>query len=398
MGYNRTGRRLYGQSYAQPYGMGAVAAVGGHRKRPLPFGPGASRKRLSGRRIPYGSGSETVTRRRQNQGGGDYTQISVARLNTGRKQPLTLENLAKQVNARNELTIYRWNGMKSFDDNGYYFCGKFDQTATGRKYMPCYMYDLTGVINTTPASGVIGQQALSRMYVQNTTGYVGWEPYQHLLSDGSTSSTTVSLESASTSSTAVNYPHQKSFLKWHDVRMNLWGAKTKAVKWVVQVVKLTDEAMDPWTPKPSPGSGNSDGEYQAFWQSMVKPYAYNPIAVVNPLMNRKIKVLRTYSTIIQPTSSFENDADPHVKTLRWFMRWDRTVDYSQSNRFLGTGGDVANQADFIQEEAAYGSTSTDSKSKLFLLVRCQSPTEVTTEVNTDSPSFDLMVRAAHLAQ
>lgn len=406
MPFRKIGSSQLGKRYrVRKVGLAAaMGALGGATRyiRQRAIAPTSSQRAVASAKAAISmarSATRVITRRKkQLPPDGDYNQISVARLQTGRKKRVTLGWLNKQMQAKNELTVYRWNGLKSFDDNGYYFIGKHFNALGNIINCPLYLYDLTGIINTT-SSGVQNAICLKRMTLTTPTGLVGWTDQLHLLSDGSSTSAGIALESASTASSVVNYPHQTSILKWHDVKMNLWGAKARAVKYVIQVIKIDDEILDPWTVKAAAAGGTADdNKYQAFWQSMVKPYAYNPIAYVDPKMKQKYKVLKTYSCIIQPTSTTESDADPHVKTLNWFMRWDRIIDYSQdSARFTGVN-DVVNEADFLNEEAKYGATTTDTKSKLFLLIRAQSTFQSETVDNTNMPSFDLMVRAAHVAQ
>jgi len=328
--------------------------------------------------------------------GGDYSQFTAAKMNTGRKKKTTLAALTREVHNKSETVIYRFNGMNNFNDNGYYWCGKNLLAAASRTDLPLYMVDLTSVNNTGIGGIQIYGQPTYRCSV-STTGVIGWSICNSTTNDGTTTVSTWVPEKIPSFSTSVNNPHEKSKLLWTDVRLNLWGAKNKAVKYTVQVVKLLDDALDPQLSDDTL-SGPPYARKNAFYQGLIKPYVYNPLAQTSQsLIQKGLKVLKTYETIIQPTSSTESDIDPHVKVLKWFMRWDREFNYKETAVKLTTATDLCEQADYANQQVEC-LCYTKPKAKLWLMIRAsayQSQSDATVD-NTVSPSFDMCVRTCHV--
>jgi len=330
--------------------------------------------------------------------GGDYSQFTTAKMNTGRKSRVTLRSLTKELHSKNETTTIRYGGMNNFNDNGYYWCGKNLLVAGARTDLPVYMFDLTSCMNTGTAGISVNANPLFRANVAAATGVIGWSQGNSLQTDGVSTTTNWFHEKAPSTATSVITPHEKSRLLWTDVRMNLWGAKNKAIKYTVQVVKLLDDVLDPnYVTDTTAGAGFA--KHNSFWQGMTKPYTYNPLALTSIGQLKGIKVLKTYETIIQPTSSTESDIDPHVKVLKWFMRWDREINYKETASRIGTASDLTEQADYAaQVTTCLGVTK--PRAKLWVLIRAsayQSQTDAAVD-NTVSPSFDMIVRANHVFQ
>lgn len=338
-----------------------------------------------GRKIP------AIRSRKGGGGGGDYQQFTVDGLKTGRKKRTTLSALTKEVRQQNETVIYRFQGMKSFDDWGNYWMAKFN-SGDINTYLPLYCYDLTSVINSM-STGTVASKPFMRAYVQNNNGRVFWN---NVFGQDQTGAGSLFLqtEKAPSSAGTLNNPHGKSRLLWNQVNLTLWGAKQKAVKYIVQVVKL-DERLDPWKIDNHVDNDPDDNYTQAFYQSLIKPMTYNPIAYINPQSRRGMKVLKSYTTIIQPTSTTENDADPHSRILKWFMRWDRDLNYFTDAQRLQAATPLLEDSDFAQSIQT-NDVYTTSKSKIFLLIRATNYKTSISEESTTSGSFDLMVRSCHV--
>lgn len=330
---------------------------------------------------------------------GGYSQVQSTTMKSGRKPRMTLGRLVKEVHNKNESTTLRYSGMNDFNDNGYYWCGKNTLTASGRTDLPMYMVDLTSVNNTTIGGTLIYGNPMYRAAVTTATGAIQWTggAAQHPTTGVATPNWFYEKQPAPT--TAISNPHEKSRLLWTDVRLNLWGAKNKSIKYTVQVIKLLDDCIDPLFPATSTDPA-SLAKHTAFWQGMIKPYTFNPLALTSAsVVSRRIKVLKTYETVIQATSSTENDVDPHVRVLKWFMRWDRDFNYAETAAILDTGTELINEADYALQNTEY-TNFTRPKAKIWLLIRAAAyagQTDSTVD-NTVSPSFDACFRAHHIMQ
>lgn len=383
----RTGRKLK-QSFSA-YGMDRLAAA---------YKRGAFGGMRGTRRKGWIQSDKAMITRANNASvqGGDYSQFTEKRLVTGRKKKVTLARLTKEVHQKSEPTIYRFGGMNQGPGaNGYFWCNKVISADAITDSLPLYMYDLTSCINIVNGVETFAQP-LYRAKTTVADGSITWEYVSGQTNTGA-SSPNLQLEKATSTSTLPDYPHEKSRLLWTDVRLNLYGAKTKAIKWTIQVVKLLDDCLDP-IPTNAPASPNYEYfKKNVFYQGLTKPYCYNPLALTSAgLVTRKYKVLKTYTTVVQPTSTTESDANPHCKILKWFMRWDRDINYSQRGAFLTSGNAFLDDADFAQE-ISQAAPYTKPSQKIFLMIRASDYTaQSQTNTNSTHGSFDMAIRQCHV--
>lgn len=331
-------------------------------------------------------------------GGGDYQQRSVVNLSSGRKPKLTISRLNKDIKNTTEIVTLKWHGVKAFDDNGYYWINTgpvVDTGVTTHYQMPCYIFDLTQL----PQSTVI-PQPFKRANIVNTAGavdpdsspgHVIWSDITGLsITGGSASTANFLVEKKPRSGSTDSQACEKSQLLWTQIKMNLWGAKNKAIKYKVELIKILDTQGDPW-------EYSDYGQHTAMWQPQLKDLVFNPICKSGQAATSKfIKVLKSYTKVIQPTSSTENDADPHVVTLKMFNRWNRYLSYVKNNTsYLNTPNNQLYDVDYVQTAGTHLSSETHSKDKIFLLIRAEVYSTQQVPDNTLSPSFDLVVRTCH---
>lgn len=403
--FKRRGRGLKqtgGVAYPYPYsGMAASAAAGTLRSHPVTRRVGLHKRANYDTELRFRRqrlAQRWRNKRKQGVSGGDYTQFTEDRLKSGYKKRTTLSRLVKEVRNKDETVIYRFSGMNNFNDNGYFWCGKTINTSTSKTMLPMYMFDLTSCVNVVN-NVVTAAQPFQNAQANSGLGTITWDTVGGQLANGTTNTgASWQYEKMPSSSSTLTTPHEKSRLKWTDVRLNLFGCKNKAIKWCVQVVKLGDEALDPRLSGDLVLATDAQLKHNAFYQGLIKPYTYNPLALTSAdRITKNLKVLKTYTTIIQPTSSVENDTDPHIKVLKWFMRWDRDMNYCERANSLTTAADLTEQADFSVQQAQQ-SCYTNTRSKIFLLIRAsayQAQTDVLPD-NTVAPSFDMCVRACHV--
>lgn len=329
-------------------------------------------------------------------GTGDYNQMMINKIVGGYKPRTTLMRLAKEVRQRSETVVYRFQGLKSFDDNGYYFANVGLNAGITATDLPMYIYDLTSITNVGTGGALVEAQPLRRASWNISTSNIDWTAMSGVMADGTTTSTRMQVEKRPWNST-LSYPHEKSRLLWSDVKLNLWGTQSKPTEWTIQIVKLYDENLDPWN------TPTNTVEHSTFWQSQIKNYVYNPIATTSQsIVRRGMKVLKTYTKVIQPTANYENDPDPHVVTLKMFNKWYRDISYKNAGQLLS--GDIANTIlapDYVSATtSAQCKEYTDTGSKIFILLRAKvfSRQDSPTINNITSPSFDIVARTCHETQ
>lgn len=332
--------------------------------------------------------------------GGDYSQFTFAKMKTGYKRKTTLRSLTRELHGKNETSIFRFGAMNPFNDNGFFFCGKNRLTVANRTDLPLYMFDLTSLNNTGSGGAAVTAVPFQRAYIDSAAGFIGWSDVAGENPDGSTVTNTWINEKLASTATGIYKPHEKSRLLWTDLRLNLWGAKNKAVKYTIQLVKLNDQALDPRRASALDAGTDDYKKHSAFYQGLIKPYTFNPLSLTSvSKISRYMKVLKTYTTVIQPTSSSENDSDPHVKSLKWFMRWDRDLSYIGTALYLTSATELNEDGDYAYQNSE-NSAYVLPRQKIFLMIRATAYQEqVDAGVdNTVSPSFDMTVRACHVTQ
>lgn len=330
--------------------------------------------------------------------GGDYQQREVVSLTSGKRPRFNLSRLTKEIKNNTETVIMKWHGAKTFDDNGYYWCGSgivVDTGVTTHYTMPCYIFDLTQILQNTSIC-----QPMKRANIVNTAGAIDpdsvpgnviWSDVPGLsITGGSASTANFLIEKKPRSGSTDSAAYEKSQLLWTQIKMNLWGAKNKAIKYKIQLVKITDTQADPW-------EYSDYNQHTCMWQPELKNLVFNPICNSGQKARSKfLKVLKTYTKVIQPTSSTENDADPHVVTLKMFNRWHRWLNYvKNTSSFLNTPSTQLYDVDYVQTSGTQCTAETHSKDKIFLLIRAEVYTPQQVPDNTVTPSFDLVVRTCH---
>lgn len=317
------------------------------------------------------------------------TEKAVSRLSK-RVSNLTLLN--RYVRANQEKVIYKWNGVKNFDDNGFYwFNNKADITDT--RYLPIYSFDLTSCVNTTNNGITIPSIPMHQMY--QVGGGIGFAASLCPDVSGGTSLTsTWGLERAPyTNSVDVispATPHSKDILKWLSIKTNLWGCKNRSTKFRLEIVQFKDDALLPVS------MVSANDKRTALFQSLVKPLAYNPIASIQTDLRKKMRVIKSETFIIQPTSTTETDQDPHVRTVNWFMRLDKMLDYSQKGQKISNVTDVVDDSDYVQNVGQQNDCYIDPTKRMYLMLYATNfGADAEFNSNVETPSFDLVVRACH---
>lgn len=381
------GRRTLKQKRTLPYMM----ATSG---RAIATGAGLAYGAVKGYKAKTGykqgkSKSQTMTktlRKNVSTDQGGYSQHTIKNRKTYLSKKISLlKQLNRSAKAQEEKLVYRWNGVKEFNDHGYYWLRH--RAIADRRYMPCYAFDLTSCINSDGSTSIIAQP-LSQLYT--VAGQIGFEAQNNLSADGITATPNLHLERAPGSSLATVAPHNTSLMKWISLKMNLWGCKNRSTRYLVQIVRFKDEELMPHHITPH------NTNRTALFQSIMKPFVFNPVSTTGSQLRKYMKVLRSETFIIQPTSTTETDQDPHVKTLNWFIRLNRLVDYAVRQNVLTTDADLADQADFITTQGPQNDCYPNPTSRLYLMIYASNYGAEETDNNGDTPSFDLSARMCHI--
>lgn len=366
----------------------AIRLVGRKRRS------GGNRRR-GAKRARYGSRSSTLSQRRAQPEVGSYQQFTNESRSFGRR--LTGNRLrASLVRAATQPIIFSYKGVKNFDNNGYYLMANCANEIDRSLPVMCCL------LNGNPLQGP-SFCPLKQLWCKTggaSDGNFYWVDCPGIdpqLQVGT--KTTMSVEHADGMNLTEDMNIARMHWKWSEIKLNLWGAKSKAVKWVVQIVRVTEDNMSPWHIPASTALGD---EAQQNWEETVKQFTYNPITKLNYEKAKKIKVLKTWERVIQPTSTTENDADPHVHTLKWFSRWDKNVSFNRVNLAQYDGlVNISDDAELVgqMEKTQLGQQSYSGlpyeKSQIFLFIRASDYVNKAFEAGTNDlcGSFDLSIRS-----
>lgn len=293
----------------------------------------------------------------------------------------------KLTRSQLETVIYRWNGVKSFDSYGNYWMQ--NRTVTGVRYLPLYMFDLTSVYENPTGTN---SNPFLQLCQSSTTGVMAFTPKDN----GATGAgLTWFVEKSPTSATDPPDPFSKSFLKAVSIKLNCWGAKTKAAQYTIQLVKFLDDEL-----VPSHGTYTADlalgtAKRSDFYQNLIKTLTYNPIAQTGGTYRGRMKVLKSETFTLQPNDTSDGDTDPNVKTVSMYVAMNRIISYQESAAVLPTDTQLNENASFAQLNSAQFKPQTRPKARVYLMIRCSNYKADVAESNDQTPSFDLMIRANH---
>lgn len=386
----RKGRRIKQLgSYAA---AGAMFRAGGTRKRPRT----ATR---TSRRVRRRFGS----RRKSNTESGGYQQFTTESKLTGRRIGEVLRNKLMMRSAK-ESVIFSFRAVKNFDDNGAKFL-RHAYNATDRS-IPCYAL----LLNGRQFAEETGVKPLRSLWANASAGADDGRLYWATETGNDPTTGALTRETLVTEYTPTHMTTfsgvgggQKLFWDWTELKLNLWGAKNKAIKFCIQIVKVMEDEVSPMY---NASAALINTAAQQAWEEQVKQFTYNPIVQINYEQRKKIKVLKTWNRIIQPTSTTENDADPHCHVLKWFSRWNRNVNYDQvvlsdfpesTSRYPHTvdDADFANAKFYVDQFQRPASQLPRGTEQVFLVIRASDydPKPFEGVSNSTCGSFDVLMRS-----
>jgi len=295
----------------------------------------------------------------------------------------------KLTRSQLETVLYRWNGVKAFDTNGYYWMNNRVVTA-GRRDLPLYLFDLTS-IRENP-NGVLAQPMLQ---LTGTAGVSAFDIRNGAsLAGAGAPGPNWACEKAPVDF-INNEPQSKTYLKSLSIKMNCWGAKTKAAQYTIQLVKFLDDELVPSHDGYAADVALATTKRTDFYQNLIKSLTFNPIAQTGGSYKGRMKVLKSETFTIQPNSLDDGDTDPNVRTVSMFVAMNRIISYQEAATVLTADADVSDNAAVAQQASPQFLPQTRPKQRVYLMIRCSNYKLDTADSNVDTPSFDLMIRANH---
>ena len=290
----------------------------------------------------------------------------------------------KLVRANREYKVLGFRNVKNFDDHG----AKpiFSLQSGTDLVQPLHIYALNSCIQDE-----VPNPARQLMF-DPTTKQWRWHSMPGL---GPAANSDYGLQLIKQSHSGDQF--DRAYHEYTHLKMNIWGAKTKAVRWQIDVLKPLSDEVNPfhW----AIGVPVNTVAAQAY-EEMLKQYTFNPISKIDHYVKRNFKTVKSISFIIQPTSTTESDQDPHVKTIDWFMRVNQMLNFDKVTRNSDgayTMQDGTNLKTAVQEDARTVHQSAEyprDKQVLLLMIRASDYSPATTPFsNNIHGSYDIDFRS-----
>lgn len=241
---------------------------------------------------------------------------------------------------------YFFKYLKAFDDNGALYCGKGVLTqhnvggytyVNGVNVLPVYFYAPFHVHQTTSAGSTATNVPLRRLCLNAATGAMMIAPMVGQKTDGTYAHSNHEVENRLSWTRMGN----QGVACWDNLKLNLWGAKNKSIRWVVEYVQALQEEVNPFAwgvdliSVPTPAT-NTNSLFSEHWLEHLRTTFVNPIATSNNMAPPAIRTLKKYVFDLDPIDSSDGDSDPHVKRVNLFHRWNRNFRFDWSTDAAGT--------------------------------------------------------------
>lgn len=346
------------------------------------------RTRIAGRKRTRGPKGWTETifgkRRRTVKDSAGYIQWDQSKYT----KSLGKLTLSKIVRANTQICDYIWKRVGRLDGAGQMYAGNWvDTTSTpDQAFRPIYLVDLT--MKQGGSFGPVSQ--LSRKL--GVTPEVVFNPVNGQAPSGTL---TVDYQSAYNPTSANSSPSDVAILKWSEIRADIWGAQNHPVEWTFTLCQLNEKVL--------PADENAvlfDREGIDWWDSLSSKLCFSPSdrKINNGPYKNHIKVMDRRSFILNPTSTTENDADGHVRSVRFFYKLNRKCNFSWSNNApaaLVADVDPAQNSNFDPFTSGDSHFTVEPKARVFMMITCKNwrapPTTYAGMTPANTATFNLSV-------
>lgn len=317
------------------------------------------------------------------------TQIGRSMTASKKTMMLTRANL--------ERLVYRWNGVKAFNGNGYYWMSNKTVDANTRA-LPLYLFDLTSVNNISAGTSI---KAIPMLQLQqdNTAGAMAFTQVQGLAANGATltSNLMAEVQTAVGTGTGLNLPapYTKSVLESASIKLNCWGAVSKSTRFQLSVVRFSDQDLVPTHGTYAVDLAAANTKRSDLFQSLIKSLTFNPISTSGGSFNKRMKVIKSMAFTIEPQQTTDSDVDPSVKSVSWTLKLNKLLDFTERAEVLANITDTNDQADYVEQTGAVIKAQIKPTSRLYLMIRSTNYGLDATESNVLTPSFDLSIKLNH---
>lgn len=365
----------YGGPLVRAAVAAASAAAGAMRGGGKPPGGGGSKTKPKYRRKKYTSGTTTTTTRRTKET--DVTQAEYSKRSTalGYKPKQTLKQAWKLLNNNIASTLY---GVSAYNQ----FAGATGTTqlqnisassTTGTLNAPCHLWEITSAPNVINGTVTNPNVMWTLQFTNPTnTGTVNWIANNPL-----------AVYNADNISTSFNtYPMGNDTLDWVKFKSLFYCPTSIPTRVQIDIIQLKDTRLNPDTT-------NTSAFATAFWQSMIKRFAYSPMESGNTKYSKYLTVLHSQSFIMHPKETTENVSTTY-KEVQIFKRMNRrcTYDWQDQDSMTLLGQETQ------QNSPALLSTQVHPRARVYIMVRAQANNATAFDASK-MPSYDFTLNMKH---
>jgi len=295
--------------------------------------------------------------------------------------------------ANSSITDLVFKRTGRLDLGGQIFAGGWDNivASPNESTRPIFLFDLTSGRNSSttanPMHTLVRSHAVTPSYTMLP-----------VLGQGPTSTVAVPVLGGAwqvgTASSGA-YLDAISILKWTELRFDFWGAKDHPCEWTVTLCQFDEDVLPP----PST-LVISDRQAVDWWDQVSSKLIFSPSErkAQNGIGRNMMKVLDRRSFILNPTSTTESDADPHVRSVRLFYNMNRKVNFVWRNAAPTLGvlnTDPAQNPGWDTSLFSDLYDTAEPKARVYVMVTCANwrapPTTVGGMTTANTGSFNMSV-------
>lgn len=199
----------------------------------------------------------------------------------------------------------------------------------------------------------------------------------------------------------------RSMIEWVKADLMLYCPLQQPTRFDIAMVQIRDVDLDPRTIQAA--APTTVAKPKAFYQWLIKRYAFSPLATLDNHHARYLKVLKRVTVHMDPLETSDRTVS-RQKRVRLFVRLNRKVNYDWLNNDVvsmdpvfdgGTGVYIAGGPSEIEQNGNQAETSPHPKSRVFLMIRAQAgrgQTSTTSPIFYENiqPSYDIKLEVKHV--
>lgn len=342
-------------------------------------------------------GSKTVTEKKQKGSKKDASNDQTFYTSSdGKRVKKSLANVYKILSANTVKNTYEFNAANlMYSPFGKQMINYYQGAAGQAIDCPIHFVDLTAC----PNMAANGTPAVPALY------------WGRLIRTNETDNATVTFSQNGTDlplqlvgapdavSDMNSYPGGKDTLMWSEIKMNLYGATQSPLQYKVMFVQFKKGWLCP--NQANVGTVAEVAERVAFWDSFLGTLSYNPILVQNSKHLKDLKILKQDTFRLAPKLSTDLDTAPNIKTVSYFERWNRDVDYSWQDMDSVQLVQTVNNATTTQIDLGEITATADPLKRIYMLITCESYNTARAQPATGASfakngTYDIMVKHRHM--